>query len=104
MDEGAIARGSLMTRRGMAGVAAGVAHLLALLFLCNVPAALGAEPDPAPVAIVGATLIHPEREAADARSPDTTIVIRGNRIESVGPGGSTPVPPISVTYCLPSSS
>ena len=52
-------------------------------------------PDPAGrvTAIVGATVIHPEREGAAAVAPDTTIVVRGSRIAAVGPAASTPVPP-----------
>jgi imidazolonepropionase-like amidohydrolase len=47
----------------------------------------------APVtAIVGATVIHPERDANVAVA-DETILVRGNRIEAVGPRASTPVPP-----------
>ncbi len=44
------------------------------------------------VAIVGATVIYPERATADAVAPDTTIVISGNRIQAVGPSSTTPVP------------
>jgi imidazolonepropionase-like amidohydrolase len=43
-------------------------------------------------AIVGATVIHPERDD-DPAVRDSTIVVRGNRIEAVGPSASTPVPP-----------
>ena len=48
------------------------------------------------IAIVGATLVHPERDGANALAPDSTIVITGNRIAAVGrtrtiavPAGST---------------
>jgi imidazolonepropionase-like amidohydrolase len=44
------------------------------------------------IAIVGATLIHPERELPAAVAANSTIIINGNRIERVGPAGSTPVP------------
>ena len=44
------------------------------------------------IAIVGATLIHPERELPAAVATNSTIIINGNRIERVGPAGSTPVP------------
>ena len=48
----------------------------------------------APVtAIVGATVIHPQREAAAAAAADQTIVIVGNRIRSVGPSSSASIPP-----------
>ena len=35
------------------------------------------------VVIVGATVVHPEREAPAVLAPDSTIIIRGNRIEAV---------------------
>ena len=44
------------------------------------------------LAITGATVIHPERDGAAAVAADQTIVVRGNRIESVGPSASTPIP------------
>ena len=44
------------------------------------------------LAIVGATVVHAEREGAAAVSRNMTIVIRGERIESVGPAATTPVP------------
>jgi imidazolonepropionase-like amidohydrolase len=44
------------------------------------------------LAIVGATIIHPERDLLDAVEPDATIVIRGERIEAVGPTAATHVP------------
>lgn len=44
------------------------------------------------VAIVGATVVHPERDGADAVSANTTVVIRGARIESLGPRDSVTVP------------
>jgi len=47
----------------------------------------------ASIAVVGATSIHPERDGADVVAPDTTIIISGNRIASVGQGGSLVVPP-----------
>src|SRR4029453_5322107 len=37
------------------------------------------------IAIVGATVIHPERDGTKASAPDSTIVISGNRIAAVGP-------------------
>ena len=36
--------------------------------------------------------IHPERDLPAAVEPDTTIVIRGERIEAVGPAAATNVP------------
>lgn len=45
------------------------------------------------IAIVGATVVHPERDGAAAVALDATVVVRGNRIAAVGPAASTPVPP-----------
>src|SRR6266542_852944 len=47
------------------------------------------------IAIVGATLVHPERDGARALAPDGTIVITGNRIDAVGPTGTISVPTVS---------
>ena len=44
------------------------------------------------IAIVGATIVHPERDAAQAVLQDGTLVISGTRIQAVGPSASTPVP------------
>lgn len=44
------------------------------------------------MAIVGATVVHPERSAERAVDADQTIVIAGPRIAAVGPRASTPVP------------
>src|SRR3954465_10020120 len=44
------------------------------------------------VAIVGATVMHPEREGAAAIARSSTVVIRGNRIERIGPADATRVP------------
>ena len=43
-------------------------------------------------AIIGATVIHPERGPSEAATPDTTVMIVGNRIQSVGPAHTTVVP------------
>ncbi len=43
-------------------------------------------------AIVGATVVHPEREGAAATTADTTVIIEGQRIRAVGPAKDTPVP------------
>jgi len=48
--------------------------------------------EPRGLAIVGATVVYPERDGAAASSPRMTILIRGDRIEAVGPVGQTPVP------------
>ena len=43
-------------------------------------------------AIVGATLVHPERDLPAAITANSTVIIAGRRIASIGPAGSTPVP------------
>src|SRR5205085_10285306 len=43
-------------------------------------------------AIVGATIVHPNREASRAIEPDQTVIIAGDRIVGVGPSRTTPVP------------
>src|SRR5262245_52412214 len=45
----------------------------------------------ATLAIVGATVVHPEREAGTTE-PDMTVLVAGDRIVSVGPRRTTPVP------------
>ena len=47
------------------------------------------------IAIVGATVIHPERDGAKASEPDSTILISGQRIVAVGPASTVAVPPKS---------
>jgi len=42
-------------------------------------------------AVVGGTLIHPERPGAPAEK-DVTVIFSGDRIQAVGPSKSTPVP------------
>ena len=42
-------------------------------------------------AIVGATVVHPERDASSATAPET-VVVAGDRIVAVGPAASTPIP------------
>ena len=44
-------------------------------------------------AIVGITIVHPEREPAAAVARDQTVVIDGNRIQAVGPAATTKAPP-----------
>jgi imidazolonepropionase-like amidohydrolase len=44
------------------------------------------------LAVVGVTLIHPERDAGAAVAPDSTVIVAGDRIHAVGPARSTPVP------------
>ena len=62
---------------------------LALFTLFAIHAVLGyAEP----IAIVGATVIHPEIGLPRAVARDSTVIIDGNKILRVGPMKSTPVP------------
>ncbi|HEY2817691.1 MAG TPA: amidohydrolase family protein [Casimicrobiaceae bacterium] len=44
-------------------------------------------------AVVGATVVHPERDKEAAIQSNATIVVAGNRIVAVGATSSTPVPP-----------
>jgi imidazolonepropionase-like amidohydrolase len=60
--------------------------VIAALLLAAVPCRA------ADIAIVGATVIHPERELPAAVAANSTVIIKDNRIERVGPAGSTPVP------------
>src|SRR2546428_6330321 len=43
-------------------------------------------------AIVGATVVHPERDLPSAIASNTTVIIAGSRIEAIGPASSAPVP------------
>jgi len=43
-------------------------------------------------AIVGATVVHPDRDGPSAFASNSTVIIAGSRIEAIGPAGSTPVP------------
>jgi imidazolonepropionase-like amidohydrolase len=43
-------------------------------------------------AIVGATVIHPDRDLPSAVAPNSTVIIAGRRIEAIGQAGSTAVP------------
>ena len=58
--------------------------LLATLPLLLAQAPLRAAPPPV-TALVGATVIHPEHDAREAVSPDSTVLLRGERISAVGP-------------------
>jgi imidazolonepropionase-like amidohydrolase len=44
------------------------------------------------LAVVGATVVHPQRSAEEARWPDATIVVVNNRIVAVGPRQAIGVP------------
>jgi imidazolonepropionase-like amidohydrolase len=71
-----------------------LAHvLLAVLVAACAPARTPASSPftaEADLAIVGATVIHPERDGAAAVERDATILVRGNRIAAVGRGLSVP--------------
>src|SRR5258708_37703217 len=41
-------------------------------------------------AIVGATLVRPDREGSDAAGPNTTIVNQSPRTKAIGPAGAAP--------------
>lgn len=47
----------------------------------------------AAVALTHVAVVHPERDGGRTVDTDQTVVIRGDRIDSVGPATSTPVPP-----------
>src|SRR5256885_6441558 len=63
--------------------------LAAALMLAGVPCRAA---ETSITAIVGATVIHPDRDLPSAVAPDSTLIIAGRRIESIGPAGSTAVP------------
>jgi imidazolonepropionase-like amidohydrolase len=52
---------------------------------------LGAAPAPV-IAIVGATVVHPELEGAEASAPERTVIVSGGHITAVGPAATTHVP------------
>jgi imidazolonepropionase-like amidohydrolase len=62
------------------------------LFLGLVASVASGSEDEAQLAIVGATLVHPDRELSDATTRDAVILIRGNRIAQVGPASTTGLP------------
>src|SRR3989475_5541706 len=43
-------------------------------------------------AIVGATVVYPDRDRPSAGASNSTVIIAGGRIEAIGPASSTPVP------------
>src|SRR3989449_10970343 len=63
--------------------------LAAALMLAGVPCRAA---ETSIIAIVGATVIHPDRDLPSAVAPDSTLIVAGRRIESIGPAGSTAVP------------
>src|ERR1700722_6167516 len=66
--------------------------LLASVVLCASARTSAALADVHRIAIVGVTVVNPEREGKDAVVPDATVVIAGDRIVVVGARGSTPAP------------
>src|SRR5437868_3555285 len=62
----------------------------ALLPACDSMPVAGGDGDT--LAIVGATVVHPEREGAAAVVPASTVIVRGHRIITVGPAQTTTVP------------
>ncbi len=75
-------------RRATPGIAILVAAAAALLIAG--PGRAGAAPDT--IAFVHVAVVHPERVGAPAVDRDQTVVIRGDRIEGVGPSSSTRAP------------
>jgi len=66
-------------------------HVLTLLFaLLAFPAAWAGE---APLAVVGVTVVHPDREAGRAVESDQTVLVSGERIVAIGPAQAVQVPP-----------
>jgi imidazolonepropionase-like amidohydrolase len=57
----------------------------AFTLLCLALLGIAHAAEPPAIAIVGATLVHPERDGSAAVEHDQTIVIEGNRIVSAGP-------------------
>ena len=43
-------------------------------------------------AIIGATVVYPDRDLPAAVAANSTVIIAGRRIERIGPAGSTAVP------------
>src|SRR2546430_6689713 len=63
--------------------------LAAALMLAGVPSHAA---ETSITAIVGATVIHPDRDLPAAVAPDSTLIVAGRRIGSIGRAGSTAVP------------
>ena len=64
--------------------------LLMSVVLCASARTSAALADVHRIAIVGVTVVNPEREGKDAAVSDATVVIAGDRIVAVGARGSTP--------------
>src|SRR3954469_6270858 len=61
-------------------------------FLIAAALALPAQAADPVIAIVGATVIHPEREGAAGVARNATINVSGNKSQTVGPAAITKVP------------
>src|SRR5215831_13417345 len=72
----------------LAGLICALGATALVLVACATPQ----QPAGPALAIVGATVIHPERDAANAVATDTTIVVTGKRISAVGRTGSVALP------------
>ena len=68
-----------------------LARSIAVLIAALALTASGARAADKTTAVVGGTLIHPERPGAPAEQ-DVTVIFSGERIQAVGPSKSTPVP------------
>ena len=66
--------------------------LMLAALLGSAPAAIATGGAPAAVAFVHVAVVHPERESGKAVDADQTVVIRGDRIDQLGPSASTPTP------------
>src|SRR5438105_9241752 len=65
----------------------------AFLVVCLSSCANRPHPTAAPtLAIVGGTVVHPQRDAARAAAPNGVIVVTDGRISAVGPADSVPIP------------
>src|SRR4051812_35415563 len=65
---------------------------LRTLYAASLSMAFAAQAASPLTAIVGATLIRPDRDGSEAVVVDATVVIEGERIAAAGPSRSTPVP------------
>src|SRR6202165_6196207 len=67
--------------------------LSGFLFACLASCANRPQPTAAStLAIVGGTVVHPQRDAARAVAPNSVIVVTDGRISAVGPADSLPIP------------
>ena len=67
--------------------------LSACFVACAVSCANRPTPNvPTTLALVGGTVVHPQRDAARASAPNSVILIADGRISAVGPADSVPIP------------